>query len=142
MAINTGVNITKLVGFISLAPNPGVDMTKLVAFISLADPNVAPPIWGTFSLSNGFLGFPYSQSWDMPTAALTVTYTLQSGSLPPGLSLAALTGNQAKLFGVPTLVGTYSFTLRATNSFGFADQPFTVTISSGSAGGGSFISIG
>ena len=33
MAINAGVNISKLVGYGVLAPIPGVDVTKLVAYV-------------------------------------------------------------------------------------------------------------
>jgi Putative Ig domain len=142
MAINTGVDISKSVTYIALEPSLGVDITKAVTYIALENPNVTPPIWGTFTLPNGFVGVPYSQSWDMPTSAETVVYTLQSGTLPPGLSISAITGNQARLAGVPTTAGTYTFTIRATNTYGFADQPFTVIISTASSAGGSFISIG
>jgi hypothetical protein len=135
MAINAGVNVSKLVGFAVLAPNAGVNVTKLVAFAVLTSANVTPPIWPTFSFVNGFVAIAYDQGWDMPTSAPVVTYTVLSGSLPPGLSLAAITGNQAHISGTPTTAGTYSFTLRAVNSFGTADQPFSISISVPLSGG-------
>lgn len=129
MAINTGVNTTKLVAYTVLAPNTGVDASKLVAYAVLDTINVAGPLWGTFSFADGFVGVPYSQAWDMPTSALTVTYSVQSGSLPPGLSLSALSGNQAKISGTPTAAGTYNFTLRAVNTYGTVDKAFTIVVS-------------
>lgn len=139
MAINAGVNVSKLVGFAVLAPNAGVNVTKLVGFAVLTSANVTPPIWPVFSFSNGIATVAYSQSWDMPTSAPTVTYTLLSGSLPTGLSISAITVNQAKLSGTPTTAGTFSFTLRGTNLYGTADQAFTIVIASPS--GGSFVFI-
>jgi hypothetical protein len=95
-----------------------------------------PPVWGTWNFCNdGVVGTSYTESWDMP-ASSPVTYSVLSGSLPTGLSLMALTGNEAELTGTPTVAGTYSFTLRATNAFGSADQAFSITIDSGGGGGG------
>lgn len=158
MAINTGVNISKLVGYAVLAPNAGVDVSKLIGYAVLApnagvdiakfvgyavldSTNVNPPLWPAFSFADGFVGVPYSQAWDMPTSALTVTYSVLSGSLPPGLSLSALSGNKAKISGTPTTVGIYSFTLRATNTYGTADQAFSITITAAPppASGGAWI---
>ena len=54
-----------------------------------------------------------------------VTFSVVSGSLPPGLSLGATTSDPttyyntaylASVTGTPTTVGTYNFTVRATNS--------------------------
>jgi hypothetical protein len=54
-------------------------------------------------------------------------WTLRSGTLPPGLRLAGATGNQ--LAGTPTTRGTYSFTVRVTDSLGAtADKTFSITI--------------
>jgi hypothetical protein len=138
VAINTGVNTSKLVAYTLLLPNPGVNTTKLVAYALLSSANVTPPNWGTFTLGDGVVGIPYYQAWDMPAAALTVAYTVPVGSLPPGLSITALTGNAAKLTGVPTTAGVYSFTIRATNAYGFADLPQTVTIITSSSVAGNF----
>lgn len=44
----------------------------------------------------------------------TPTYSVSSGSLPPGLSLNSSNGN---LTGTPTTAGSYTFTLRAAHSY-------------------------
>ncbi|MBB6671953.1 putative Ig domain-containing protein [Cohnella nanjingensis] len=55
----------------------------------------------------------------------TMTYTLTAGSLPPGIALTS-TG----LFsGTPTTEGSYTFTVKATDSLGYAaTQSYTVTV--------------
>jgi hypothetical protein len=142
MAINTGVNVSKLIAYAVLAPQVGVDVTKLIAYAVLASGNVSPPLWPSFTFGDGVVNVAYSQSWDMPTSAETVTYSVLSGSLPPDLSLSALSGNQAKIAGTPTTVGVYSFTLRAVNTYGTADQAFSITINAAAASGGSYAFIG
>lgn len=57
------------------------------------------------------------------TAGPIDTYTVQSGSLPPGISLNSSTGD---LTGTPTTNGTYTFTIRGTNDGGTTDTS-TVT---------------
>ena len=55
-----------------------------------------------------------------------ITYTLQSGSLPSGITLSPqglLSGT-----GVANTGGTHTFTVRATNTTGFTDQVFTLTM--------------
>ena len=59
------------------------------------------------------------------TGAYPGTYTVQSGSLPTGLSLNSSTG---VISGTPTTIQTSTFTIRVTNSYGFADQAFTVGV--------------
>ena len=53
------------------------------------------------------------------------TYSLQSGSLPSGITLNSATG----VLSGTTTAGSYTFTIRATNSAGTADQAFTLTVS-------------
>ena len=155
MAINTGVNISKLVAYAFLAPNPGVNVTKLNAYAFLgvnpgvnvtklnayaflAFNNANPPVWPSFTFGGGVIGAAYSQQFDLTPAAPTTTYTVVSGSLPTGLSLNSISADLGSITGTPTVAGTYSFTLRATNSFGTADQVFSIIISSASTGGYSF----
>lgn len=153
MAINAGVNISKLIGYGVLAPEPGINITKMLgygvlgvnpgvsiekflAYGVLGDPNVAPPIWGDWTFGDGTQYVPYSQTWDMPTAAPGVAYSVVAGALPDGLSLTALTGNQAKISGTPLVVNTFNFTLRATNTYGTVDKAFSITINLPVAGTG------
>ena len=135
-----GVNVSKLNAYAVLQPPAGISVTKLLAYAVLYSGNVTPPIWPSFSFADGVIGVPYSQAWDMPSSAQVVTYALYSGTLPPGLSITALTGNQAKLSGTPTTLGTYSFVLSATNTYGTANQSFSITINPvpSALAGGSF----
>jgi hypothetical protein len=141
MAINAGVNISKLVGYALLAPEPGVNVTKLVAYALLASTNVNPPLWGTWAFSDGTVRIAYDQDWDMPTSGLTVNYSVVGGALPDGLEGDALAGNQAHLHGTPTVAGTFEFTLRAVNDYGIVDKAFSITINAAAAGGGSYMFI-
>jgi hypothetical protein len=106
MTISTGDNASKQVAYAVLAPNAGVDTTKQNAYAVLTSANVTPPIWGAFTFASGVLNVAYSQTFDMPTSAQTVTYSVLSGALPTGLSLSALSGNQAKISGTPTAQST------------------------------------
>lgn len=100
----------------------------------------AAPVWGTFNISDGTVGIVYSFQWYLEQCATPTTYSVVSGSLPTGLSLSSPGGaNEGQISGTPTVAGSYSFTLRATNSAGTADKAFSMTINAASAsGGGSF----
>ena len=99
-------------------------------------PNV-PPNWGTWNFCAGYVSQAYDHRWDMENVTTPVTYSVHSGTLPPGLSLSSLTASEGHISGMPTTAGTYSFALRATNAFGTADQSFSIVISA-AAGGGSY----
>ena len=53
------------------------------------------------------------------------TFSVVSGTLPPGLSLNAST---AAITGKPTAVGTYTFTVRGSNSAGNKDRTTTIVV--------------
>jgi hypothetical protein len=61
---------------------------------------------------------------DGVTATAVTSYSLASGSLPPGISLATNTG---AITGTPTVAGSYSFRVSANNSYGSQLTP-TLTI--------------
>jgi len=58
------------------------------------------------------------------------SYAVVGGSLPPGISLTTVSG-YGVLYGTPTTVGSYSFTVRAVNAVGTADQGFSIEIIGG-----------
>jgi large repetitive protein len=62
----------------------------------------------------------------------TVTYTLLSGALPPGVTLNSSTG---AISGTPTTPGSYPFIIRATNLSNETADTQTLTITVESAGG-------
>ena len=152
MSTGTGTNVSKGVVFTLLEPQPGesaskavaytlletmpgLNVSKAVTYTLLESTNSNPPVWQSFTFAPGVVGVAYSQQWDLAPAAPPTTYTLQSGSLPPGLSLSNVSNDVGKLSGTPTTAGTYTFQLLATNAYGTAVSPtFTLTVSSPAVG--------
>jgi hypothetical protein len=103
----------------------------------------------TASLANGTAGSAYSATMNTASSQGTVSFSLFSGSLPAGLSLATSTG---VISGTPTTAGTSSFTIEADDGFStgnfFDRASYTITVapaptptptpapSSGGGGGG------
>src|SRR5215831_15751507 len=88
------------------------------------------PDFGTVSI--GVVdGLPVSA-----TGGSVYTWTLSSGSLPPGLSIRTdiptwfPAGASAGLIGVATTPGTYTFTLRVTSGTDLVEKVCTITITS------------
>ncbi|PLP99496.1 autotransporter domain-containing protein [Cupriavidus pauculus] len=75
----------------------------------LPAPTISTAYNSTFSASGGIA--PYA-------------FSLISGALPPGMTLNSATGTLA---GTPTALGTYAFTVRATDSSTGTGAPYTVT---------------
>jgi hypothetical protein len=79
------------------------------------------------SLSGGSVDAAYSQSVAASPAG-SYSYTVTAGSLPPGVTLY----NNGLLFGYPTTSGTFSFTIKATDTNGCTGmQAYTVQITNG-----------
>ena len=66
----------------------------------------------TLSLPDATAAHPYAQALNAHNGIQPYVWTLATGTLPPGLALLA-TG---ALIGTPNVAGTYSFTLKATDS--------------------------
>jgi hypothetical protein len=81
--------------------------------------------WTTAStLTNGYTTVSYSTNVNATGSG--ITYNLQSGSLPTGLTLNASTG---AITGTPTNVGSSSFTIRATDAnASYTDKIFTIQV--------------
>ena len=87
---------------------------------------VAPP-----SLPSGTVGVAYSQTFSASGGTSPYTFTLTGGSLPTGLTLAS----NGTLAGTPTAGGSFTFTVRATDSSTgsgpySATRSYTLTIGS------------
>lgn len=90
-------------------------------------------VWADQTLTTTTIteGDPYSDGVSV-SGAPAVTYTVFSGSLPPGISLNSSTG---ALLGTPTSPGTYIFVIRATNGSNETLNTNTLTITVEPAGG-------
>jgi large repetitive protein len=85
----------------------------------------APVVSTTSPLPNGEVNLPYSGSLLVTGGVAPYTWTIQSGTLPPGLNISA----GGIMSGSPTALGTSNFTLKVTDSFGgTATRVFTLTI--------------
>jgi hypothetical protein len=80
------------------------------------------------SLPNGSVGTPYSQTVSASGGTSPYTFSLSSGSLPTNLLLNGATG---AITGTPTTVGTFTFTITATDATGCSgSRLYTITIAS------------
>jgi len=70
-------------------------------------------------LAPASLGIPYSTTFTATGSNLT--WTVSAGALPPGLALNAMTGQYT---GTATAVGSYTFTIAATNGSGMATRAY------------------
>ncbi len=82
--------------------------------------------WSTgTSLPSGILGSSYTTSVSATsTSNITPSYTIVSGSLPSGVSLAS----NGSISGTPSSSGSFSVTIRATSAGVSADRTFGFTI--------------
>jgi serine protease len=88
----------------------------------------APIVVTTTALPQGKVGVNYSATISATGGTGSYSWTRVSGSLPPGLVLTSGTPS-AKLEGKPTKKGSYTFTLRVTDSLGAqATRTFTLSI--------------
>ena len=99
-------------------PESAVEVTA-----TYEDVSVVPTIT-TRSLIGGTVGTDYSQSL-AATGDTPITWSIDSGNLPDGLSLSDNT-----ISGTPTALGTFNFTVKATNAAGNVTQALSIIISS------------
>ena len=81
-----------------------------------------PPVITTTNLSGGKVGEAYSQTL-AATGAAPITWSIESGSLPAGLTLSGNT-----ISGTPTTAGTFTFTVKAGNSVGNDTKELSIVI--------------
>lgn len=89
----------------------------------------APLAVRTATLANTTVGTAYTATLTADGGAPPYTWTLFSGTLPPGIALSAATG---ALSGVPTAAGQYSFCARVSDDLNAtATRPLTITVFGG-----------
>jgi len=93
--------------------------------------NAAPSIT-TSSLPGGTVGTAYNQTMAATGGTAPLTWSIQSGSLPAGLSLVASTG---AITGTPTASGTSNFTAKVTdNVTASATKALSIVVTGGGGG--------
>ncbi len=89
-------------------------------------------ITSTSPLLAGTVGTSYAVNFFLSGGAAPYTWSVASGSLPPGLALkstAAPTDNNNQLAGTPTTAGMFTFTMKVADALGDqAAKQFSLTI--------------
>jgi arylsulfate sulfotransferase len=108
--------------------DPAYRSWRLPSLYSLATVTSPSPITLGCASSAGTVGTSYSSSLTAGGGVPPYTFSITSGSLPPGLSLTSSTGVIA---GVPTTPGTFAFTATVVDSIGtdMASSNCGITIS-------------
>ncbi len=91
------------------------------ALAILVDPLLALT---TSSLPNDTIAKPYNQTLTVIGGTLVYTWSVQSGILPPGLTMSA----SGVISGTPTTAGTYGFSIKVTSGTQIAARAYTVVI--------------
>jgi hypothetical protein len=79
----------------------------------------------TAALNDGVVGQPYTQGVSVLGGVSPITWTVSSGSLPPGYTLNSTTGAISNSTPGSNFAGTYPFTIQVTDSF--APTPHVAT---------------
>ena len=100
----------------------------LILAVCLALPSAAdaeegvPPVISTDALANGRVGVIYSQT--LAADGTSIIWRVGNGALPNDLVL----NNNGVISGTPATVGTFSFTVEASNDIGVTTKPLSITI--------------
>jgi putative Ig domain-containing protein len=98
---------------------------------SLAVKVEPPPVITTTSLSSATLNQSYSQPVNATGGVPPLSWTVSSGSLPAGLSLAPSTTDTVNITGKPTTAGNSTFTITVTDATGTSSTsgPLNIVVS-------------
>ncbi|MFN0167318.1 MAG: putative Ig domain-containing protein, partial [Bryobacteraceae bacterium] len=83
----------------------------------------------TLQVPDGVVGSPYNATIDSAGGSGIHSWSISSGSLPPGVQLNPSTGSVVSLTGTPDIAGTYSFVVRVAAGQQAATRPYSVTVS-------------
>ena len=136
VTINSSTQITAVApksSFLNAQEPYGVKVTNTTGLSATLASQINVDISPTWSTSSGSLGSfnNFGTVNVTPTATDpdgdTIAYSVQSGSLPSGLSLNTSTGAITGTIGSVGSSTTFTFTLRATANSKTADRQFTIT---------------
>ncbi len=94
-----------------------------------------PLVCGAGGTSSDTTGTGCSTSIQATGGVTPYTWTLTQGQLPPGLALSVSQGGNAVISGVPSVIGTYTFTVQVTDAEVAPAQTQTATYTITIAGG-------
>ena len=101
---------------------PGASVPAGVTSLTAVFQEAAAPAITTATLPDGTVNTAYSQTL-AATGDTPITWSIDSGDLPDGLSLSGST-----ISGTPTAAGTFSFTVKAQNSTGTDTKALSIKI--------------
>lgn len=112
----------------TLQVRDGAGHTAQQAFtLKISSPSALAITFPSSCCPAGTVGSSYLQNFFASGGIQPYTWSIANGLLPPGLSLAATP--PASLTGTPTAAGTFTFTVRVTDSAGtHADQSGSITV--------------
>jgi len=85
----------------------------------------APVVITTTSVPNAFISQPYVQLLLEKNRSGPITWSLASGTLPPGITLGA----NGILSGTPSAVGSFTFTVQVTDGISTTTASYTINVS-------------
>ena len=104
------------------ASAPGLTGGSTTVNVGCPTLTVTPP-----GVTTGIINVPFSQSFSQSGALGTATFTVASGTLPTGLTLAS----SGLLAGTPTQTGSFPITVRVTDTNGCTGTSATYTLTIG-----------
>lgn len=122
-----------------IATSNADNATTATVGISVASSN--PPVITTTQqdVPNGLINMPYGTYISVSGGTGPYTFSVTSGSLPPGLAFSAT--NSGQLTGTPTTANTYNFTVQVKDSLNAtATASYAIIISSAPSGHNSYLS--
>ena len=122
-------------GYITIRCTDSVDNSIIddvnLTFLVYADSWI--PTITTNSLDNAVINEAYGPTvlycdFDSGASTFEISWTVIDGSLPTGIILGKSGTWNGYISGTPTVSGTYNFTLKAENDFGYDTQTYTIVV--------------